>query len=76
MPVCLVSEEIGFKRIEEHYLPLGRRNQARCLSGPEVIKLFLSSAQLQLLINTENVEVNGKFRFKTQKLVIYPAHKC
>ena len=49
-------------------------------SGPEVIKLFSSSAQLsmkfQLLINVEIVKNCGKCRFKTQKLVIYPAHKC
>ena len=48
--------------------------------GPEVIKLFSSSAQLsmkfQLLINVEIVKINEKFRFKTQKLIIYPAHKC
>ena len=48
--------------------------------GPEVIKLFSSSAQLsmkfQLLINVEIIEISGKFRFRTQKLVIYPAHKC
>ena len=48
--------------------------------GLEVIKPFLSSAQLsmkfQLLINVEIVQTGGKFRFKTQKLVIYPAHKC
>ena len=50
------------------------------IPGPEVIKLFSSSAQLsmkfQLLINVEIVKISGKFRFKTQKLVIYPAHKC
>ena len=50
------------------------------IPGPEVIKLFSSSAQLsmkfQLLINAEIVKIIGKFRFKTQKLVIYPAHKC
>ena len=44
--------------------------------GPEVIKVFSSSAQLsmkfQLLINAEIVEINGKFRFKPQTLVIYP----
>ena len=48
--------------------------------GPEVIKLFSSSAQLsmkfQLLLNAERVKINGKFRFNPQKLVIYPAHKC
>ena len=48
--------------------------------GLEVIKLFSSSAQLsmkiQLVINVENFKNCGKFRFKTQKLVIYPAHKC
>ena len=48
--------------------------------GLEVIKHFSSSAQLsmkfQLLINVELVKISGKFRFKTQKLVIYPAHKC
>ena len=48
--------------------------------GPKVIKLFSSSAQLsmkfQLLINVEMIKISGKFRFKTQKLVIYPANKC
>ena len=48
--------------------------------GPEVIKLFSISAQLsmtfQLLINVEIIKISGKFRFKTQKLVIYPAIKC
>ena len=48
--------------------------------GPEVIKLFSSSAQLsmkfQVLINAEIVKNCGKFRFKTKKLVIYPANKC
>ena len=50
------------------------------IPGLEVIKLFSSSAQLsmkfQLLINVEIVKIIGKFKFKTQKLVIYPAHKC
>ena len=49
-------------------------------TGLEVIKLFSSSAQLSMkfqpLINVEIVKYCGKFRFKTQKLVIYPAHKC
>ena len=49
-------------------------------SGLEVIKLFSSSAQLsmkfKLLRNVEIVKNCGQFRFKTQKLVIYPAHKC
>ena len=49
-------------------------------SGPEVIKLFSSSAQLsmkfQLLINAEIVKTSGKFRFIPQNLVIYPANKC
>ena len=48
--------------------------------GLEVIKLFSSSAQLsmkfQLLINVEIVKNSGKFRFKSHKLVIYPADKC
>ena len=48
--------------------------------GFEVIKLISSSAQLsmkfQLLINVEIIKISGKFRFKTKKLVIYPAHKC
>ena len=47
----------------------------------EVIKLFFSSsAQLsmkfQLRINVEIVKISGKFRFNTQQLVSYPAHKC
>ena len=48
--------------------------------SPEVIKLFSSSAQLsmkfQLRISVEIVKLSGNFRFKTQKLVLYPAHKC
>ena len=47
--------------------------------GPEVIKLFSSSAQLsmkfQLLINAEIVKSSAKFRFKPQKLAIYLADK-
>ena len=39
--------------------------------GPEVIKLFSSSAQLsmkfQLLINAEIVKISGKFGFKPKK---------
>ena len=27
-------------------------------------------------INAEIVKIRGKFRFKTQNLVIYPANKC
>ena len=46
----------------------------------EPIKLFSSSAQLNMkfqpLINFEIVKISGGFRCKTQKLVIYPAHKC
>ena len=49
-------------------------------SGLDVIKHISSSAKLsmkfQLLINVETVKNCGKFRFKTKKLVIYPAHKC
>ena len=48
--------------------------------GPEVIKLFSSSAQLsmkfQLLINAKIVKISGKYRFIPQNLVIYPANKC
>ena len=48
--------------------------------GLEVIKLFSSSAEpsmkFQLLINVKIVNNFSKFRFKTQNLVIYPAHKC
>ena len=48
--------------------------------GPEVMKLFSSSAQLsmkfQLLINAEIVKISGKFKFIPQNLVIYPANKC
>ena len=39
--------------------------------GPEVVKLFSSSAQLsmkfQLLIDVEIVKISGKFGFRTQK---------
>ena len=38
------------------------------IPGPEVIKS-------QLLINVEIIKISGKFRFKTQKLAIYPTHK-
>ena len=48
--------------------------------GPEVIKLFSSSAQLSMkfqpLINAEIVKHCGKLRLKTQKLVLYPAYNC
>ena len=49
-------------------------------SGSQVIKLFPCSTQLsmkfKLLINTKMDKINGNFRFKSQKLVIYPADKC
>ena len=48
--------------------------------GLEIIKHFSCSTQLsmkfKLLINAKIVKNCGKFRLKTQKLVIYPAHKC
>ena len=48
--------------------------------GLVVITFFSISAQLslkfQLLINIEIVKISGKSRFKTQTIVIYPAHKC
>ena len=48
--------------------------------GPKLRKLFSCSAQLRLkfklLVNVEIVKISGKFRFKTRKLVLYPAHKC
>ena len=73
-----------------HYLGINQYSvELTCLAqghkmvpqpGPEVIKLFSISAQLsmkfQLLINVEIIKISGKFRFKTQKLVIYPANKC
>ena len=44
----------------------------------KVTKTFSSSAQLsmkfQLLINVEIVKISGKFRFKSQKQVIYRWH--
>ena len=53
-----------------------RSSRARC----PATALILSSAQLsmkfQLLMNVEIVKISGKFRFNTQQLVIYPAHKC
>ena len=58
----------------------GKADKSVRYAGPEVIKLFSSSAQLsmkfQLLINAEIVKISGKFRFISHKLVIYPAHKC
>ena len=48
--------------------------------GPEVVKLFSSSAQLsmkfQLLTDVKIVKISGKFRIRTEDLVIYPTHKC
>ena len=71
--------EINFKGKPQCLLEKSRQ----CLedqSGLEVIKLFSISAQLsmkfQLLIDVEKVKIDEKYRFKTQKLVIYPAHKC
>ena len=50
------------------------------IPGPEVIKLFSCSAQLsmkfKLLVNIEIAKINGKFKFKSQKPVIFPADKC
>ena len=34
------------------------------------------SMKFQLLINVKIDKTSGKFRFKTQKLAICPAHKC
>ena len=57
-----------------------REREREIRSGPEVIKLFSCSTQLskkfQLLIHVEIVKISRKFRFRTQKLVIYPALKC
>ena len=72
--MCIVSKK---NRIKIGYVSWPKVDP---ISGLEVIKLFLSSAQLsmkfQLLINAEIVKISGKFKFKTQKLVIYPSHKC
>ena len=56
-----------------------RSQHITCLKNPhpchEVYKTFFKlSTNLQLLINVEIVKTCGKFRFKTQNLVIYPAH--
>ena len=55
-------------------LQIMRNDYCQLVSCPEVIKHFSSSARLsmkiQLLINVENFKNFGKFRFKTQKLVI------
>ena len=55
-------------------------SRMKTMPGLEVIILFSGSAQLsmkfQLLIDVELVKISEKFRFKTQILVIYPAHKC
>ena len=59
---------------------VGTFNIIVSIPGFKVIKLFSSSAQLsmkfQLHVKVEIVKLSGKFRFKTQQLVIYPAHKC
>ena len=86
-PVNKFSVMLGWSN---HYLGINQYSvELTCLAqghkmvpqlGPEVIKLFSISAQLsmkfQLLINVEIIKISGKFRFKTQKLVIYPANKC
>ena len=55
----------------EPYGPLQEIGYWGFRPGPEVIKLFSSSAQLSmkfhLLINVEIVKISGKFRFKTKK---------
>ena len=48
-------------------------------AGSEVIKLFSCSTVLsifKLLINIVMAKINGNFRFKSPKPVIYPANKC
>ena len=55
-------------------LVVENRTVARC---PAVIKLKIKpSMNFQLLIYAEIDKISGKFRFKPQNLVIYPAHKC
>ena len=69
-----------YTRETSQVLLVGVPASSRDTPGPEVIKLFSSSAQLsmkfQILINVEMVEISGKFRISTQQLVIYPANKC
>ena len=77
---CLSFLFGGLMSLSTVFQSCGDGATTSCLPGLEVIKLFSSSAQLsmkfQLLINVEIVKNCGQFRFKTQKLVIYPAYKC
>ena len=49
-------------------------------TSSEVIKLFSYSTQLRLkfkmLTNAEKAQINGTFRFKSPKTIIYNANKC
>ena len=78
--VYLLLKWIYSKRIEGLTTALSKQSFEPLGPGPEVIKLFSCSTQLsmkfQLLINVEIINISGKFRCKTQKLVIYPANKC
>ena len=74
------NQAFEFEMLLDKLMPMSfELNNSGFRPGPEVIKLFSSSTQLsmkfQLLINAEIVKINGKLRFKPQKLVIYPAHK-
>ena len=56
------------------------RKSRRKEAGPVVTKLFSCSIQLsmkfKIVINIKMAKINGIFRFKPSKPVIYPANKC
>ena len=72
--ICYIEQ--GLVQDYNHIVPKGW-----CLyQGTEVIKLFSCSTQpstkIKLLINYEITKMNGIFRYKSKKPVIYPANKC
>ena len=73
------SYQASWKELELWNEPLNEKANNRGFI-PRSKNFFSSSAPLsmkfQLLINVLIVKMGGKCRFKTQKLSIYPAHKC
>ena len=67
--IFLPKQRTGCKLHEKgHNRALEKGNRAMCPA-----KLFY---QKHCHVNAEIVKINGKMRFKPQKLVIYPADKC
>ena len=73
--------QASWKELELWNEPLNEKaNNRDFRPGPEVIKLFFKLSSAKHEISTAHkyliVKMGGKFRFKTQKLLLYPAYKC